>query len=411
MQPISERLRIQNTEKPKDLRNAKYDIMAKDAFAFYRGTCGIFYEDLYRAVKGGLSASPLVWASGDLHMANFGTYRGATDLIYFDINDFDEAALAPTLWELSRLAASIIVWWNCRNGDRVSTANARAAASHCLETYAATITAGNAGYIASQLAEGGKVDELLKKAANEKMKELLEKETNGEKGQCRFKIPGEEEDKREVTNDDEKKALLRHVETWAGVKSELNLNEYKVLDVVFRIAGTGSVGLNRYMFLLHRQHEGQDKYLMMEMKEASESSIPPFLGEGVKQPFWASEAHRIVQVQQRMQAVSPPILATTFFDKKHYIVQQKQPEKKKVKLDELKLDNAYQVIGCMARVTAYAQLRSADREGSANVDALIAFGKNGAWREAVLKYAQAYADLMMNYYADFKGDLATLKAL
>ncbi len=40
-------------------------------------------------------------------MENFGSYKGDNRQVYFDINDFDEGALAPASWDLVRLLASI----------------------------------------------------------------------------------------------------------------------------------------------------------------------------------------------------------------------------------------------------------------------------------------------------------------
>ena len=52
---------------------------------------------------------PLVWACGDLHFENFGSFQGDNGLSYFDLNDFDESCLAPATWEVSRFVASAYV--------------------------------------------------------------------------------------------------------------------------------------------------------------------------------------------------------------------------------------------------------------------------------------------------------------
>lgn len=400
MHSISIRLQQQNTGKPQELLHTRYGLMAADAFAFYRGTCGIFYEDLQAGLAGSLPDSPPAWICGDLHIANFGTYRGSTGLLYFDINDFDEAALAPALWEVLRLAASIILSCKCRE---MSNASAMAAARHCLDTYAVTLASGKAIYVESQMAEEEEVRKVFEEASKKTMKDVLQKETKDESGQRKFEIDGKENIK--LKDKDDKQALLKHLADWIKNREELNLNKYTVEDVVFRVSGTGSVGLARYMFLLHWPHEGPNDYLIIEMKEAGPSSVLSFLGGMVVQPPWASQAHRIAQVQQRMQAVCPPILDTTRFGGKDYIVQQRQPQKKKIDFEDLDLSSTLRVTGCMARLTAYAQLRSAGREGSANADALIAFGENSStWHEGVLNYAQAYSALSMSYYEDFKPD-------
>lgn len=65
----------------------KYRAMRADPFVFLRGTCHLFYADLPDRPL--LSAAPLTWICGDLHVENFGTYKGDNRLVYFDLNDFD----------------------------------------------------------------------------------------------------------------------------------------------------------------------------------------------------------------------------------------------------------------------------------------------------------------------------------
>lgn len=86
----------------------KYREMCKSPFAFFRGTAHLFWEDL-AARESALPKGPLVWACGDLHFENFGSFQGDNGLSYFDLNDFDESALAPTTWEVSRFVSSAYV--------------------------------------------------------------------------------------------------------------------------------------------------------------------------------------------------------------------------------------------------------------------------------------------------------------
>ena len=72
----------------------KYQRMAEDAFAFFRGSNHLFQADFPR----GLRHYPKVWLNGDLHLENFGTYRGENRLTYFDIGDFDDGTGA-CLWD------------------------------------------------------------------------------------------------------------------------------------------------------------------------------------------------------------------------------------------------------------------------------------------------------------------------
>jgi hypothetical protein len=87
-----------------DLR-VKHRLMAQDPFSFLRATfyrwMQLFPERCPKANK-----APAVLAVGDLHVANFGTWRDAEGRLIWGINDFDEAfPLAYTL-DLIRLATS-----------------------------------------------------------------------------------------------------------------------------------------------------------------------------------------------------------------------------------------------------------------------------------------------------------------
>ena len=83
----------------------KYRNMRASAFVFLRGTCHLFYRRLPDSPL--FSTAPLVWSCGDLHLQNFGSYKGDNRLVYFDLNDFDESALAPASWDLVRFLTSL----------------------------------------------------------------------------------------------------------------------------------------------------------------------------------------------------------------------------------------------------------------------------------------------------------------
>src|SRR6266446_3731117 len=85
----------------------KYQRMLANSFAFFRGTCHLFYEDW--PAESPLNSAPPAWICGDLHLENFGTYKGDNRLAYSDTNDFDEACLAPATWDLVRFLANLIV--------------------------------------------------------------------------------------------------------------------------------------------------------------------------------------------------------------------------------------------------------------------------------------------------------------
>lgn len=84
---------------------AKHQLMAKDAFSFFRAT---FYRwmQLFPEVCPKLVSAPKLLAVGDLHVENYGTWRDAEGRLIWGINDFDEAFPLPYTVDLVRLAAS-----------------------------------------------------------------------------------------------------------------------------------------------------------------------------------------------------------------------------------------------------------------------------------------------------------------
>lgn len=85
----------------------KYRLLADpvDPFPFFRGT---YYRwaQLW-ASAGTVADAPRVLAVGDLHVANFGTWRDVDGRLCWGVNDFDEADDLPYTNDLVRLAASV----------------------------------------------------------------------------------------------------------------------------------------------------------------------------------------------------------------------------------------------------------------------------------------------------------------
>ncbi|MGS0757240.1 DUF2252 family protein, partial [Roseateles sp. GG27B] len=127
----------------------KYRAMRASPFAFLRGSCHLFYARLQRG--GVFKSAPAVWVCGDLHLENFGSYKGDNRLVYFDVNDFDEAALAPASWDLLRFLTSL------RVGITRLTDGGAEAHTLCqtfLDAYAAALTQGKAYWIEQETAAG-----------------------------------------------------------------------------------------------------------------------------------------------------------------------------------------------------------------------------------------------------------------
>ena len=177
---------------------------------------------------------------------------------------------------------------------------------------------------------------------------------------------------------------------------------YKVLDVARRIAGTGSLGVDRYAILIRGKGSPDGNYLL-DLKQALASSLVPQLK--VAQPNWQTEAHRVVGVQRRVQAVSMAFLQPVLLGKRPYVLRGLQPGEDRITLDRSgrTLAELEQVIGAIGRIVAWAQLRSAGREGSASADELIDFGRRGKWQEQLLDASQGLATQVRKDWATYEG--------
>jgi uncharacterized protein (DUF2252 family) len=390
MVSLQERLKAFNANLLPDISKLKFEAMAENPFRFYRGTCHLFYEDVAAAAP--LPLSPLAWICGDLHIENFGSYRGDNKLVYFDLNDFDEALLAPAAWELARMVTSIFIAFETLN---IEPEKARNMAALYLKSYTATLTAGKARCIKPRKAKGIVCD-FLEAVKHRSYKELLKKRTVSKKKRIMLSL----EDERHFRVDKKLKAeLIAHLHDWLKTSRDAPYN-YQVESVVFRLAGTGSVGLRRYLFLL-KSKSVDDHYLLIDMKECRSSSVLTHLP--VQQLQWTDEAERVTSIQKRMQYTPASLLSTTSFRDRSYMIQGLQPVKDTLKFKLLKKNyrNLYRVIEDMSMLTASAQLRSGGIQGSSNIDDLIAFRSDSGWQQALTDYAFDAAVTFGQYYREF----------
>ena len=365
--------------------------MKENMFRFYRGTCHLFYEDLRRSNS--IPQSPPAWISGDLHLENFGSFRSDNKQVYFDLNDFDEAILAPATWELARIITSIFIAFESLN---IEERRAMKMAQLFLKSYAATLRKGKASYIEPNTAQGIVCD-FLTAVAKRKQKEILQKRTIAKKNNLEILM----DDPRHFELEKKlKKELFSHIKGWLKNDEDSPYN-YKVIDAVFRLAGTGSIGLKRYAFLLKTLNKTGEKYLLIDMKQAVPSSLSPYVD--MAQPTWATEATRITTIQQIMQNRSPALLSTSDFRGDSYVMQEMQPTKDSINFKQVKdqYRDMYRVIDDMAMLTASSQLRSSGQQGSAITDELKKFGEDETWQEPLLNYAVAYSHQVKINYTTF----------
>jgi uncharacterized protein (DUF2252 family) len=191
-------------------------------------------------------------------------------------------------------------------------------------------------------------------------------------------------------------------ETFREVKAGANdyLKEHygflKIEDILFRVAGTGSLGVKRYVILVEDLRE--DKWRLLDVKQSVTSSLSPYLTAA--QPKWKSESERITTVQSMMQYALPRFLGTLSINNEDFVLKQLQPTAQKIDhtLCHKRMKNVETVMGTMAKAVASAQLRSASRKGSADVDELVHFSLNSFWQNNMIQASLNYTSEMKKYF-------------
>ena len=369
----------------------KYSAMRASPFAFLRGSCHLFYAQLPRG--GGLKSAPAVWACGDLHLENFGSYRGDNRQVYFDLNDFDDAALAPASWDLLRLLTSLRVAAPTLGVDASDTA---LLGEQFMDSYAATLAGGKAYWVERDTAQGLAHD-LLDGLRHRERASFLNTRTVIKRGRRLLMVDGK---KALPVSDVQRQALSLFMDEFA--KSQANPEFYEVLDVARRVAGLGSLGAERFAILVNGKG-GTDGNYLLDLKKALPSSLLPALK--LVQPAWPTEAHRVVALQRRMQAVSMAFLQPVHFNETPCVLRALQPSEDRVSLNGAHRSpgELAELIGTMGRIVAWAHLRSSGRQGSAIADELIAFGQRRKWRARLL-------DLSLVCAAQLQRDAATFNS-
>lgn len=354
----------------------KYALMRRDPFAFLRGTSALFHARLPNEKI--LYKAPLAWTCGDLHLENFGSYKGDNRLVYFDLNDFDDATLAPASWALTRFVSSVLVAAPALKFDRDQ---ALAHAGAFIDAYADALLDGKARWLERDTAEG-LIREHLQALEGRSRKDLLDSRTTRRGKRRSLKIDGE---KALPAGDRQQQRVRELMAEFSRTQEDPEF--FEVLDVARRVSGNASLGLERYVILVRGKGAPDDHYLL-DLKEAPPSTLTPYLRTA--EPRWASEAQRVIGVQQMMQAIPVAFLQPLELGRRSMVLRELQAAQDRIDLAEAagKPHSFGELLTQLGQLVAWAQLRSSGRKGSAMADELIEFGAKHKWRGRLLALAE-----------------------
>jgi hypothetical protein len=231
------------------LLRRKWERMAASPFAFLRGASALWAEALRQEpalLRGLPGAGTLV---GDLHLENIGTFKTARG-VALHVNDFDETFEGPWSYDMARLLTSTLL---ARPELGCTGLEVIALAKQLLEGHAAGVAGTNAR-LPSTLTQtvqeaAGKTDEKYLAKRLEAPNRLVRDEKNPQAPAWVLPL------------------VKRAVNAWSeATKQPLPV---ELIDLTRRVAGTGSLGVERLMALVRVG----DVSRLLELKEVRGSSF------------------------------------------------------------------------------------------------------------------------------------------
>jgi uncharacterized protein (DUF2252 family) len=368
-----------NSQRPEKLRQSKYEKMKADPFSFFRGSCHLFHADWPMGTE--IDRAPQMFICGDLHLENFGTYKGADRQVYFGMNDFDEGMYGSMTRDITRLAVSVLLVAEILGLGEIDRP---ILVTNLLDKYRQTLLTGK--YQSLKDAQGV-VGDLLVKSADRSRLDLLEKylgDVDSDKLQ-------EKKDKILAISDTQKEQVLAVYRDWA--KQQPKPDFYECLDIKQRLAGLGSLGVDRYLLLV--VGKGKHQRYLLDLKEQPGLAASP----------WSSSAQRVLMVQSLRQSPLPALLGelsiacgeSGAIDQKSFTLRELQPSQDKITCDakNINLDDLQQLVQKVGEVTAWSHLQT-DKLAE-----ILDYAAGEQWCSIILEYAISYSQQVKADHQEF----------
>ena len=305
------------------LLTIKWERMAVGPFEFFRGAVPIMAADLAVLPHTGI----ITQLCGDAHVRNLGAYAAPDGHLVFDINDFDETIRGPFEWDLKRMATSIVL-----AGREAGNKNAACAEAvmvllknyrQNMQAFARMTVLEVARYQVHRLQRITPVSEALRKAERATPQLTLTRLTEVVRpaaGKAAMRIFKDARPLQYHLSPARAQTILDALRPYRESllpERQHFFDQYRPVDVAFRVVGTGSVGLRDYVVYL--EGNGSDDPLFLQMKEEPNSAYAPYLGEmGGPQ----HQGKRVAQGQRAMQLLSDLMLGWTTINNRQYLVRQ-----------------------------------------------------------------------------------------
>lgn len=286
-----------------ELLERKWQRMARSPFAFLRGASGLWAKALAREPKLLRGLPGVASLVGDLHLENVGVFRAARG-VTFHVNDFDETFDGPIAFDVVRLLTSTVL----------ARAELQVSGVKVLELAWAMLDGHDVGLRNGVVRPPAFVTQLVREVNALPAAAVLKKKVDeaGKLVRNREKTP------------EAPVAVRRQVAAaLAGWKPSLQVaaDALEVLDVTRRIAGTGSLGVERLLVLV----KGDDAPWLLEVKEVRGSAYSSK----------AASADQLVSVMQRVLPRPPACFGASRLGRLPVVITRLGAKEDKLGVDEL----------------------------------------------------------------------------
>ncbi len=308
----------------------KMSVMSASAYSFYRGTDHIFYQDMLTLPASSYvtTQTAYTWLGGDTHLGNFGAQRDSNGTAVFSVSDFDEGYLGQYVWDLRRLAVSMILGGR-ENG--ISDTNITTAINTMIGAYVDQMNnfKGSSGELSFQLIKSnttGIVDDTITNADNGTRSALLSKYTQVSGSVRSFQNLSNLIAVNSTTYNNISSAMTSYINSIPSAKRYTS-SFYTVKDIHQKMgSGVGSLGKLRYLILIEGASSSTSDDVILEMKQEASSVVA--IADSGQLPASAydyNEAERVVKTAKGQQLNTDVLTGFTTVNSLPYYLHEKSP--------------------------------------------------------------------------------------
>lgn len=261
----------------RDELDTKLATMAGGPFAFYRGTAHLFFQDMKTLPASAYTSAQTgyTWIGGDAHLGNFDASRDSSGKAVFKVADFDEGYLGQYVWDLRRLAASLVL---AGRDNGLSDAAIGTAVDTLVGAYVDRMGAfkGNdseSGFRLNKETTTGAVDDTIAKADGKSRASLLSKYTELAGAARRFQSLSNLVAVPAASYSAVTSSMAGYVSSIASSK-RYPAAFYTVKDVRRKLgSGVGSLGRARYYVLVEGATSSTSDDVILEFKQEAASAV------------------------------------------------------------------------------------------------------------------------------------------